>query len=66
MALNYTVVTIAIERICTDPSYDSDREVIYGHGTCVYLVGPSAPDLRPLNGTDVERDSNEYIVRESR
>ena len=48
------------------PPDDSDRGVPCGNGTCVYLIGPSARDLRPLNGTDLERDGSDYIVREGK
>ena len=58
------VLTIAIERICRVPPDDSDRGVPCGKGICVYLIGPSAGDVRPLNGTDLERDCSDYIVKE--
>ena len=58
------VVAIAIEHICRVPPDDPDRGGTYGHGTCVSLIGPSARDFGPLNGTDLDRDCS--IVKERR
>ena len=58
------VVNIAIKRICRVPLDDSNRGVIRGNGTCVYVIGLLARDLRTLNGTDLDRDCSDYIVRE--
>ena len=58
------VVTTAIERIYRVPPDVSDRGDISGNGACVYLIGPSARHLKPLNGTDLEKDCSDYTVQE--
>ena len=47
-------------------SDDSDREVTLSDGTCVYLIGPPARDLRPINGTDLENDCSDYVAKKHR